>query len=1061
MGYVDWYCTLHDDYYLEWLAKYANEYMNELGTRDTFKALMAASAPNKDPSTFDIAHNTLHSCPGSGESTCSDSSDGIEALSPIDLAVAACACSAGDQDATGQLPEACCRALKSSASLCTRCCGRGTFTDHDPSSHEYYSALATASNGGDFCAAFDDSLFFQGGDSATAGGWYPGTGESLSAAGSGAGSVKEFCQEYNSASREGCVMYDFSGEALRQYRAHAEFLMGPTMGEHGHHLRLNAIMETEKNVPINPTCEETCVDAMDGYCDDGGLGDEYHICDYGTDCTDCGERASTVLEELDRDATTDSVYLNLQGGYVEGGRQVSWVDAVGETTPSGGSWMMLYQPGSDPAFEFDDKMALCEWANDDYAGERDPVTGRGPNGECTYASAPDGECAVLARCLCSSGERVYAHEYTFGDIQRKNVGGGIRALTDELMSTYRSWMPDECYWDVNPKGCCSDPHIKLEREGLELSFPPALGPNSMATDPATGEVNMSFNTNLLKNGMFAGFTGNAYMSMCGTPMVFSDIVTDCHASGWQEDETIPTDPGYTAKWHFDDDGNTNDDDDHHHDDDDDDDDEHDDHGDHSHSYAGNRRRKLTTSQRRVQNRRRAQNSVVPGHDDDDDDGCARQGDTPGHDRIKWWGFPFCEMKEALGATQQFCAGDYTCWACDSEYTDCNHACQDRTDSEFPFLGADDAGNPLCHFEPEAAMLWVQYYSTHLHYTDRWSLSEVCLYALAGDDPDVLCGAHYYEGPIEYPGQYWQRSETIMDVSSELGAPWSRPDWWVEYLAPYFNPVAPDTPQAPNHNPGPTYAADGSNPNRRRELDEHSRGAAAAPSKAADKDARKFELLLSPNTRDKARTESFAVKLAFSMGDKVLFETDTRHVKADLVSSSGATLLVDEVPCAHKVEATVKPCSIAQKTGKLTCDFTPRVQTIELPPCENLVKHIQRVSKGAPAAEQRTGTAAANAPAAVAKSEQEPAATSFRAYGPAPPLTTEAGGSASAASAPKEAAAAGAAAGWTEQPLVFEATLAVFGVALLGACVVGYLLGVQVVGSAHAEKRTRAMMTEGP
>lgn len=43
-------------------------------------------------------------------------------------------------------------------------------------------------------------------------------------------------------------------------------------------------------VPPGPGgCTDTCSDAMDGFCDDGGDGFD-PWCDYGTDCTDCGAR---------------------------------------------------------------------------------------------------------------------------------------------------------------------------------------------------------------------------------------------------------------------------------------------------------------------------------------------------------------------------------------------------------------------------------------------------------------------------------------------------------------------------------------------------------------------------------------------------------------------------------------------------------------------------------------------------------------------------------------------------------------------------------------------------
>ncbi|MBN2196823.1 MAG: LDL receptor domain-containing protein [Polyangiaceae bacterium] len=37
-------------------------------------------------------------------------------------------------------------------------------------------------------------------------------------------------------------------------------------------------------------CTDTCLDAADGYCDDGGAGADFSLCAYGTDCTDCGWR---------------------------------------------------------------------------------------------------------------------------------------------------------------------------------------------------------------------------------------------------------------------------------------------------------------------------------------------------------------------------------------------------------------------------------------------------------------------------------------------------------------------------------------------------------------------------------------------------------------------------------------------------------------------------------------------------------------------------------------------------------------------------------------------------
>ena len=40
----------------------------------------------------------------------------------------------------------------------------------------------------------------------------------------------------------------------------------------------------------DPSCEDSCIYANDGVCDDGGDNATTTLCDYGTDCTDCGAR---------------------------------------------------------------------------------------------------------------------------------------------------------------------------------------------------------------------------------------------------------------------------------------------------------------------------------------------------------------------------------------------------------------------------------------------------------------------------------------------------------------------------------------------------------------------------------------------------------------------------------------------------------------------------------------------------------------------------------------------------------------------------------------------------
>jgi hypothetical protein len=47
------------------------------------------------------------------------------------------------------------------------------------------------------------------------------------------------------------------------------------------------------SAPCDDLCADTCPFAGDGVCDDGGLWSEYALCEYGTDCADCGSRASS------------------------------------------------------------------------------------------------------------------------------------------------------------------------------------------------------------------------------------------------------------------------------------------------------------------------------------------------------------------------------------------------------------------------------------------------------------------------------------------------------------------------------------------------------------------------------------------------------------------------------------------------------------------------------------------------------------------------------------------------------------------------------------------------
>ena len=45
-------------------------------------------------------------------------------------------------------------------------------------------------------------------------------------------------------------------------------------------------------------CTDTCSDYTDGICDDGGPGAEFLVCDFGSDCTDCGPRTGEAPPPL-------------------------------------------------------------------------------------------------------------------------------------------------------------------------------------------------------------------------------------------------------------------------------------------------------------------------------------------------------------------------------------------------------------------------------------------------------------------------------------------------------------------------------------------------------------------------------------------------------------------------------------------------------------------------------------------------------------------------------------------------------------------------------------------
>jgi len=86
----------------------------------------------------------------------------------------------------------------------------------------------------------------------------------------------------------------------------------------------------------------------------------------------------------------------------------------------------------------------------------------------------------------------------------------------------------------------------------------------------------------------------------------------------------------------------------------------------------------------------------------------------------WHGFPFCELKEAHGATQSaFCMPDHFCARCSSSWADCNSACTDTPG--VAAIGVDGDGAYMCHSEP-TVMLTLLSPATEESFYYEWDLA---------------------------------------------------------------------------------------------------------------------------------------------------------------------------------------------------------------------------------------------------------------------------------------------------------------------------------------------------
>ncbi len=68
-------------------------------------------------------------------------------------------------------------------------------------------------------------------------------------------------------------------------------------------------------------CTNTCEDADDGFCDDGGEDSDYDVCSFGSDCGDCGPRNPGDVEQPGATGTlrVENQSTNLSIGAVSAG----------------------------------------------------------------------------------------------------------------------------------------------------------------------------------------------------------------------------------------------------------------------------------------------------------------------------------------------------------------------------------------------------------------------------------------------------------------------------------------------------------------------------------------------------------------------------------------------------------------------------------------------------------------------------------------------------------------------------------------------------------------------
>ena len=132
-------------------------------------------------------------------------------------------------------------------------------------------------------------------------------------------------------------------------------------------------------------CLNTCEHANDGECDDGGPSSMYNLCDYGTDCGDCGWRGPTPEYELD---VTGQVCENTCAwafdGECDDGGPMSLYDACGFGTDCGdcgprdpmAATVPTMPSGTPPEATAEGDLCsnTCPWANDGECDDGGPMS---------------------------------------------------------------------------------------------------------------------------------------------------------------------------------------------------------------------------------------------------------------------------------------------------------------------------------------------------------------------------------------------------------------------------------------------------------------------------------------------------------------------------------------------------------------------------------------------------------------------------------------------------------------------------------------------------------------